>query len=342
MDKTSLLADTDKLDSNPFSADAGDYAAAPNPFSDPSVNTARASSGGEGDTNPFDSAVLPAGRPSAYSNPYGSIEGPKPGKERGKDKEMTEKRPSDSAYRAGSSLEESSSSAREESLLRRENKLLQRERELEDRERSVRERGGIGEPNWPSKCYPLLYHDISAEIPSEHQSLVRRFYATLLFTWLCLLWNWLVIMVIWGTPGADSSSSSNALWASIFVVLGVPGAWRFWYRSVFYGIKDKKASQWVFFFINFLGHAVFCILMGVGVPGVAGGGLFVMISMFANDHTLAGFFSLVDVILWGLNLLMCMYLAKKAHTVWKATGMKTETKRSVAKAAVDQVASEDA
>jgi len=165
--------------------------------------------------------------------------------------------------------------------------------------------------------------------------MIRKFYANLLFTWLCLFWNWLVIMVIWATPDADNNSSSEALWSSIFVILGIPGSWRFWYRSVFYGVKDRKASQWIFFFINFLCHVIFCVLMGVGVPNVAGGGLFMMIKMFANDHTLAGFFSLVDVIIWGLNLLISFYLMKSAHNVWKNLGMKSETKKAAAKAALE-------
>jgi len=332
MDKTSLLADTEKLDSNPFSADSADDFGAANPFSDASVRTARATASDD-QANPFDSAQLPTtGRASAYSNnPYGSIEGPKPGK----DREMVEKEKPDSTYRGSNSLEESSSASREESLLRRENKLLTRERALEEKERNLRQRGGAGEANWPSKCYPLLYHDIGAEIPSENQNFIRKFYANLLFTWLCLVWNWLVIMVIWATD-SDDNSSSEALWSSIFVVLGVPGAWRFWYRSVFYGVKDKKAGQWVFFFINFLCHIVFAILMGVGVPNVAGGGLFVMIKMFANNHNAAGFFSLVDVIIWGLNLLISVYLIKQAHNVWKTMGMKTQTKKEAAKAALEQ------
>jgi len=296
------------------------------------VKTARAPASDEY-SNPFDSAKLPAtGRASAYgSNPYGSIEGPKPTK--------ADKEP-DSAYRGNSTLEESSTASREESLLRRENKLLARERQLEEKERTFRDRGGAGEPNWPWKCYPLLYHDISAEIPSDNQTMIRKFYACLLFTWLCLFWNWLVFMVIWA-QNADSNSSSEALWSSIFVVLGIPGAWRFWYRSVFYGVKDRKATQWVFFFINFLAHMIFCILMGIGVPNVAGGGLFMMIKMFANDYNTAGFFSLVDVIIWSLNLLASVYLMKQAHNTWKTSGMQSQTKKEAAKAAL-AAAAEDA
>jgi len=143
MDKTSLLADTDKLDSNPFSSDSSDDYGAANAFADASVKNAR-STAPEDYTNPFDSAQLPAGgRASAYANnPYGAIEGPKPGKV---DKEMVEKQP-ESAYRGSSSLEESSSASREEALLRRENKLLARERQLEEKERSLRDRGGAGNP----------------------------------------------------------------------------------------------------------------------------------------------------------------------------------------------------
>jgi len=36
------------------------------------------------------------------------------------------------------------------------------------------------EPNWPSKCYPLLHHDIAMDIPERSQSVVRQAYFALL------------------------------------------------------------------------------------------------------------------------------------------------------------------
>jgi hypothetical protein len=38
----------------------------------------------------------------------------------------------------------------------------------------------------------------------------------------------------------------------------------------------------IFFFVFGLLHLIFSVLMGLGAPGVAGGGLFMMLKMFAG------------------------------------------------------------
>ncbi len=74
---------------------------------------------------------------------------------------------------------------REENLKRREELLAQKEKAIEDKERQVRVMAaeGGGKPNnWPLAAYPILYHDIEAEIPTEFQALVRLFYLVCLGT----------------------------------------------------------------------------------------------------------------------------------------------------------------
>ncbi len=41
---------------------------------------------------------------------------------------------------------------------------------------------GVQPPNWPFAFYPILYHDIEAEIPQPRQALVRLFYILVLCT----------------------------------------------------------------------------------------------------------------------------------------------------------------
>ena len=135
-----------------------------------------------------------------------------------------------------------------------------------------------------------MYHSIAEEIPPEFQSLVRKFYVTVLYAWIALLWNFICNFAIW-LSDASSTGASDCMWSALFVVLGVPIAWRTWYRGVYNGVRyallsllpcvlmkhvwdvawcsDRKTGNWLYFFLFFAAHIVFGVLMGVGVPSVA-------------------------------------------------------------------------
>jgi hypothetical protein len=71
---------------------------------------------------------------------------------------------------------------------------VQWEANLDAREQRNRQLG-FREKNWP-KFYPVTYHDIDDDIPARHQALLRRFYALVFFTWLCLFFNWFVVVLV--------------------------------------------------------------------------------------------------------------------------------------------------
>jgi hypothetical protein len=54
--------------------------------------------------------------------------------------------------------------------------------------------------------------------------------------WMCIFWNWLTMLIGWGSS-IDDISGSDALWASIYLLIGVPGSWKLWYRSLYYAIR---------------------------------------------------------------------------------------------------------
>lgn len=128
--------------------------------------------------------------------------------------------------------------AREQALLVREAKLAEKEEMLERRAAELGGETTNMPPNWPLKRYPIAYHDINAEIPERYQALVRRCYIVMLFTWVCLVLNWLDIMIVvlWGS--AIASADSDALWSTLYVIAGIPGAWRLWYRPIYFGCRS--------------------------------------------------------------------------------------------------------
>jgi len=146
---------------------------------------------------------------------------------------------------------------------------------------------------------------------------VRKLYVLVMFTWLCLLWNWITVMSAWFAGGAEGS---NALESSIWLILGVPLSWRLWYRSIYYATRDNSSKNWIFFFINFFLHMCWCIVMGLGVPSTAGAGLFYFLRQFTNSNKTAGVFGLAAMAAWGINLGVSFVLVKGAHQRWKQSG----------------------
>ena len=49
--------------------------------------------------------------------------------------------------------------------------------------------------NWP-RCYPILHHDIPAEVPAGRQRLVGIGYLTWILVCTAYLYNWLLITIM--------------------------------------------------------------------------------------------------------------------------------------------------
>jgi len=94
----------------------------------------------------------------------------------------------------------------------------------------------------------------------------------------------------------------------------------------------------LFFFINFLMHIIFGLLMAIGVPKIGSGGLFIMIDMFANKHDIAGIFALVDAGIWTINVLTSFYLLRKSYQVWKVGGGPNKASQEAVKVLIEHQA----
>jgi hypothetical protein len=79
--------------------------------------------------------------------------------------------------------------------------------------------------NFP-KFYPLVYHNIEEEIPLDKQRVVRIAFYSYLGLVLCLSINWFAVTCELFRQGATETSAW--LYAGIYVVTGVFGAWYLW------------------------------------------------------------------------------------------------------------------
>jgi len=292
------------MDSNPFSTGAKD------PFEDPSVVEASS-------TNyaPDDYFALQNPYVEDAESPPVTIHAPEP---RGAPHQNSR-----------NGLSEQEMTQREEQLFKREAALIERERNPDDH--VVK--------NWPAKCCAITYHDIPADIPQRFQIMIRKFYSILLWTWLCLVFNWVVIMtVIFGGrigSSAKISVSEGALWSSLYVVLGVPGAWSFWYRPIYYSCKTSAGNKWICFFFMFGLHTLFTIVMAIGPAHVSGCGLFLFLKLVSDKNRIASLMAIVATGMWILNAFVSVILIKQAHSMWKSDGHLHRLKKDVATGVVN-------
>ncbi len=143
------------------------------------------------------------------------------------------------------------------------------------------------------------------------------------------------------TPAAamSSNSSSDSMWSVIYVILGIPGSWRFWYRSIYVAARDSRSTAWCFFFINFCIHLALMCCLAVAVPSMAGSGLMLMLKMFSGGYNGLGVACLISCIIFSLDFFMSLYCFKVARKIWKNQGgmeqMKADATRSVVSAGME-------
>lgn len=121
--------------------------------------------------------------------------------------------------------------AKEEALRQKERELADRERDLENRQRNTTEMRGAN--NFPP-CFPLMYLDISAEIPVEHQSTVWWIYREWLLFEITLVLNFVACLcVLFSHPSSVDFAPANMGIALTEMFTHTLASFFLWYRPVY-------------------------------------------------------------------------------------------------------------
>lgn len=134
------------------------------------------------------------------------------------------------------SFQESSSTqddlkSREEALRQKERELADRERELEDRQRQTQ--GMKGTNNFPP-CFPIMYLDITTEIPPEHQQTVWWIYREWLLFEVTLVLNFIACLcVLFSHPASVQYGPANMGIALTEMFTHTLASFFLWYRPVY-------------------------------------------------------------------------------------------------------------
>jgi hypothetical protein len=174
-----------------------------------------------------------------------------------------------------------------EDIERREKELLTKEKSLSSSQEKKK--------NWP-KCRPFLFHDISEDIPSELQSLVRRAY----FGWFVIaatfLWNIICILSVLVVIGSGQAIGSFFL-AIVFAIFSIPVSFLI-YRLLYNAAKKSSSTYYVLYFIVIWIEIVIFIILAIGIDGGGAGGFFTMLEAFDANSKTVGIFCVVCFLLF--------------------------------------------
>ncbi|OMO65072.1 Secretory carrier membrane protein [Corchorus olitorius] len=174
--------------------------------------------------------------------------------------------------------------------------------------------------NWPP-FFPIIHHDIANEIPDYLHRVQYTAFATFLGLILCLLWNFISVLL-----ATISSGDVRIMFlALLYAITGVPGAYFLW--------KDS-AVRFGWFFIFYMIHIGFCIFAIIAPPMLFHGLSFtgIMAAIYVTPFNgLVGIFYFVGCGLFVLETLTSIWVFQRVYRYFRGTGMAAEAKRSAAR-----------
>lgn len=292
---------------NPFADPAANRNS---PFSDPSVQQARAGSGiqASGEFNPFDKGQQPATLTPRQS---GDPQTPPP------------------AYTASAQQRISS-----DELERRQRELEAKSRDLERREAEQRRResasaaagGAQRVNNWPPlpACCPVgpcFYQDFDLEIPAEHRAMVRTGYYLWIAQTILLLVNVIGTATYFGVvSGSDAVTSGTVFGVSLLIlVVVVPCSYLCWFRPLYKAFKSDSSLNFCLFFLLMSVQVCILIVQCLGINYLGSSGWINGIATL-KANTGAGAFMLVIAALFTLLTIAEILLLIQVHRLYRSTG----------------------
>ncbi|PSC72574.1 Secretory carrier-associated membrane 1 [Micractinium conductrix] len=229
--------------------------------------------------------------------------------------------PADIAVSSGGGGGGSKAAGRKEAdLSKREAELNKREAELRRLELEIRNNPGAkSTKNWPRFC-PVLHHDIAGEIPAQSQVPVRRAYWAYLGLIWCLFFNFVGATALLIT---DGKAIASWLWASIWMVGGIPGAYFMWYSRLYNAAIKDSAFGYAMFFAGFFANLAFSVWSAVGPPFLAEKSHTGYISAInrMNDNTGVGIVYFIGAAFWTLESMWSLWVYKLVYRAFRGQGM---------------------
>jgi hypothetical protein len=174
--------------------------------------------------------------------------------------------------------------------------------------------------NWP-KCRPIIYHDISKEIPVNSQGLVRRSYRL----WLLMCIRYVMNMISCIALIAIRQAQVLDLVLSILYLFLAPPLMFYFIHLILYKAAKKDSSLLFFiFFVNDFIHILAAILLAIGITSSGGSGFIQMIRVFEAGQNTVGIICLINVLIVILEIFMNINLYYDAVAHFRGQGHTVE------------------
>ncbi|KAH8928353.1 scamp-domain-containing protein [Atractiella rhizophila] len=197
--------------------------------------------------------------------------------------------------------------ARLAEIRRREEELERRERNLGDREDHMKKHG---RNNWPF-FYPLIYHDIDAEIPSDSRSTVLTLYRVWQFLLIVLIANLVGAILLLTSGQRDGGADLGS--AVSYCIFIPPSSFLLWYRPFYNGYMKEMALYYYFFFVFGGFHVLYCAYMVVGIPSTGSAGLINTLRAFGDGSIVTGVFGVIATAGWAAEGLGILWIYRAAY-----------------------------
>ncbi|KAL9670004.1 hypothetical protein QQ045_007554 [Rhodiola kirilowii] len=202
----------------------------------------------------------------------------------------------------------------------KEAELIRREKEVQKREEALAKAGVVLEvKNWPP-FFPLIHHDVTADIPIHVHKLQYAAFATYLGIVACLSWNLIAVTV------ALIKGTAATIWlvAVIYFVVGIPGAYVLWYRPLYRAMRTDSALRFGWFFCFYTFHITWCILAAVAPPifsrGRSATGILGVLYYLGDNQALVAIFYIVGFVLFCTEILVSLWVLKNVYKYFRVSG----------------------
>ncbi|CAN1783404.1 Secretory carrier-associated membrane protein 1, partial [Linum perenne] len=223
--------------------------------------------------------------------------------------------------------------AKEKELQAKEAELKKREDVLSYICHSFSAAGIVIEENNFPPFFPLIHHDISNEIPIHLQKIQYVAFTTLLGIVLCLVWNVIAVALAW----IKGEGPTIFIFAVIYCVVGVPGAYVLWYRPLYRAMRTDSALKFGWFFLTYSFHISFCVLAAIAPPIIFKGksltGVLPAIDLLATNAPV-GVFYFIGFALFTVESLLSIWVIQQVYMYFRGSGKAAEMKRQAMMAAL--------
>lgn len=225
----------------------------------------------------------------------------------------------------------------------REAELLRRLEELEARERALQHQVSVREKpkNWPP-CYPLVRQAVDEDVadPMARRLVKFTFWCFVLHI-IALSLNMIGCLAILVSPSqaTDPTAGTNFGISVVFLLLGVPLSWVFWYRPLYNASVEDKASGYLIFLCMFAINIIFIGVLIVGIPAGGSTGFINMIQAFSLGKVPAGIICIVAMAALGAELALCIWIIIRVYMHFRGRGGTGAVQREAVGNAAEVVAS---